>query len=428
MINITPEKMTEPASDDGEVVLSVEGVSKKFCRDLKRSLLYGMQDIASDLTGIRKKSDRLRKNEFWALDNVSFQLKKGEALGLIGKNGSGKSTLLRIIAGLIKPDLGTVKVTGRVAPLIALGAGFNPILTGRENIYANMSILGLSTKEIDERLDDVLEFAEIGDAVNAPVQTYSSGMAARLGFACAIHTEPDILLIDEVLAVGDIRFRQKCFQKLGKMRKNGTSFVLVSHNSQSFFTVCKSAIHISQGKILGKGSVETIIRQYEEELFNTNASPKKANSSKAYYQKDSNLKSSSNLEILELYFENNHGKVIDSLLTGEDTYLKIRCNCHEKVEKATVYLLIGQISGENEVTLSIDSIAQNKSIDLPPGDNEIYVKFCNLGLRPGRYVMKAMMKEDSISVLDFVEQFYFDVKSEIVMNRSLYYQPIEWSF
>ncbi len=141
--------MTEPYSDSDEVVLSVEGVSKKFCRDLKRSLLYGVQDIAGDLTGVRRKGDRLRIKEFWALDNVSFQLKKGESIGLVGKNGSGKSTLLRIIAGLIKPDLGTVQVTGRVAPLIALGAGFNPILTGRENIYANMSILGLSTKEIE---------------------------------------------------------------------------------------------------------------------------------------------------------------------------------------------------------------------------------------------------------------------------------------
>ncbi len=196
MINTTPAKVIEPSPSNDEVVLSVEGVSKKFCRDLKRSLFYGVQDIAGELTGVRQKSDRLRNKEFWALDNVSFELRKGEALGLVGKNGSGKSTLLRIIAGLIKPDLGTVKVTGRVAPLIALGAGFNPILTGRENIYANMSILGLSTKEIDEKFDDVVEFAEIGEAIDAPVQTYSSGMAARLGFASAIHTEPDILLIE----------------------------------------------------------------------------------------------------------------------------------------------------------------------------------------------------------------------------------------
>ncbi|PMB18406.1 ABC transporter ATP-binding protein, partial [Fischerella thermalis CCMEE 5319] len=143
MISINEQDITaKPQDSESDIVLSVNGVSKKFCRDLKRSLFYGVQDITSELFGLREKSDKLRPKEFWALNNVSFQLRRGEALGLVGKNGSGKSTLLRIIAGLIKPDTGFVEVYGRVAPLIALGAGFNPILTGRENIYANMSILG----------------------------------------------------------------------------------------------------------------------------------------------------------------------------------------------------------------------------------------------------------------------------------------------
>ncbi|MEL6502772.1 MAG: ABC transporter ATP-binding protein, partial [Cyanobacteria bacterium J06623_1] len=181
------------------------------------------------------------KREFWALSDISFELKKGEALGLVGKNGSGKSTLLRIIAGLIKPDTGTVRVKGRIAPLIALGAGFNPILTGRENIYANMSILGLSKREIDERFAEVVEFAEIGEAINAPVRSYSSGMAARLGFASAIHTEPDIILIDEVLAVGDSKFKTKCYNKLHELRQKRKSFIMVSHSSHAIATVCESA-------------------------------------------------------------------------------------------------------------------------------------------------------------------------------------------
>ena len=205
-INLSePEIYQKPQSDD--VVLSVKGISKKFCRDLKRSLLYGVQDIASELTGTRDKTETLRQKEFWALNNVSFELRRGDALGLIGPNGSGKTTLLRIISGLIRPDTGSCEVKGRLAPLIALGAGFIPILTGRENVYTNMSILGLSKHEIDQRFQDVLDFADIGDAIDTPVQSYSSGMAARLGFASAIHTEPDILLIDEVLAVGDAKFK-----------------------------------------------------------------------------------------------------------------------------------------------------------------------------------------------------------------------------
>ena len=149
-ISISEQKVLDQP-EDKEIVLSVQDVSKKFCRNLKRSLFYGVQDIASELLGIREKSETLRKTEFWALKDVSFELRQGEALGLVGKNGSGKSTLLRIIAGLIRPDTGSVEVKGRLAPLIALGAGFNPILTGRENIYANMAILGLSKQEIDER-------------------------------------------------------------------------------------------------------------------------------------------------------------------------------------------------------------------------------------------------------------------------------------
>ncbi len=174
------DKAISVQSEDTEILISVDNVSKKFCRDLKQSLFYGVQDIATELIGGGRKSDTLRSKEFWALKDVSFQLRRGEALGLIGSNGAGKSTLLRIISGLIKPDTGCVKVRGRLAPLIALGAGFNPILTGRENIYANMSILGLSTKEIEERFQDVIDFSGIDDAIDAPVQTYSSGMAARL--------------------------------------------------------------------------------------------------------------------------------------------------------------------------------------------------------------------------------------------------------
>ena len=263
--NITESQVTKHSSDD-DVVLSVQGVSKKFCRSLKRSLFYGVQDIASELVGVRKDNNKLRKDEFWALQDVSFELKRGESLGLVGANGSGKTTLLRIISGLIKPDTGSVKITGRVAPLIALGAGFNPILTGRENIYVNMSILGLSKEEIDERFDEVVDFAEIGDAIDAPVQTYSSGMAARLGFACAIHTEPDVLLIDEVLAVGDLSFRAKCLNKFAEL-KTKVVIILVSHSMPRLSRVADCMIVMSRGKICFEGlDIAKGINVYQDTL------------------------------------------------------------------------------------------------------------------------------------------------------------------
>ena len=189
-----------------DVLVKVEGVSKKFCRNLKRSLWYGVKDISSELFGSTKNS-QLRPKEFWAVDDVSFELKRGECLGLIGHNGAGKSTLLKMLNGLIKPDKGKITMKGRIGALIELGAGFNPILTGRENIYNNGAVLGFSKKEIDAKFDAIIEFAEIDDFIDTPVQNYSSGMKVRLGFAVAAQMEPDVLIIDEVLAVGDVGFR-----------------------------------------------------------------------------------------------------------------------------------------------------------------------------------------------------------------------------
>ncbi|MDP3817157.1 ABC transporter ATP-binding protein, partial [Pseudomonas sp.] len=198
-----------------EALVKVDGVSKKFCRSLKRSLWYGMQDLGSELIGNpHGGGGDLRKDEFWAIKDVSFELKRGECLGLIGRNGAGKTTLLRMLNGLIKPDQGRIEMRGRVAALIALGAGFNPILTGRENIYVNASVLGLRKREIDEKFEEIVEFAELGEVIDAPVQSYSSGMSVRLGFSIAVRMDPDVLIVDEVLAVGDMGFRSKCYNEI----------------------------------------------------------------------------------------------------------------------------------------------------------------------------------------------------------------------
>ena len=201
----------------GDVQVRVEFVSKKFCLDLKRSLCYGFLYDVSDLLGRHGSEQNLRRGEFWAVNDVSFELRRGECLGLIGRNGAGKTTLLKMLAGLIKPDRGRIEMRGRVGALIALGAGFNPILTGRENIYVSGAVLGLRKKEIDAKYNDIVDFAEIGASIDAPVHNYSSGMQVRLGFAVATAIQPDILLLDEVLSVGDAQFRAKCFQRIGKI-------------------------------------------------------------------------------------------------------------------------------------------------------------------------------------------------------------------
>ena len=422
------QQQTQKNSQDSEVVLSVQGVSKKFCRNLKRSLFYGVQDIANDLIGLRTKSDRLRTKEFWALDNVSLELKRGEALGLVGKNGSGKSTLLRIIAGLIKPDLGTVEVMGKVAPLIALGAGFNPILTGRENIYANMAILGLSKPEIDERFDDVVEFAEIGDAIDAPVQSYSSGMAARLGFASAIHTEPDILLIDEVLAVGDIRFRAKCHRRLQESREKGVSFVLVSHQPQSILNACKQAIYLLQGSLIESGDTVSIMNRYEKDLFFDESSKELGKDLGTVFIADKPESESLGVDITSIFFRDRRENIIESPITGEPANLCIGYKALQNRDIDRVYLsfAIQEIGGEGDFVLRLSSFDDDSPLKILPGKNELQVSMPYLGLKPGLYTMQIYLKKDSLYTVDYFGSFRFSVHTRQTMARCLFYQPRTW--
>jgi len=245
-----------------DVLVRVERVSKKFCRDLKRSLWYGLKDTAAELVG-RDGGHELRRDEFWALESVSLELARGECLGLIGRNGAGKTTLLKLMNGLIKPDRGRIELTGRIGALISLGAGFNPILTGRENIYVNGAVLGLTKKEIDGRLAEIVEFAEVHDFVDTPVQSYSAGMQVRLGFAVATTMQPDVLLLDEVLAVGDVAFRAKCYERLARLR-DSAAFMLVSHDTDQIARVCSRVLVLDRGCVRHLGDVEEGIRIYQE--------------------------------------------------------------------------------------------------------------------------------------------------------------------
>jgi len=249
-----------------DVLVSVNSVSKKYCRSLKRSLWYGLQDLAGEIIGGSGERE-LRADEFWAVKDVSFELKRGECLGLIGPNGAGKSTLLKMLNGLIKPDAGQINIRGRVSALIELGAGFNPILSGRENIYVNASVLGMSKKETEERMDEIVEFAEIREFIDTPVQNYSSGMKVRLGFAVASKLDPDILLIDEVLAVGDVGFRMKCFQHLLNLKQNGTSIVFVTHTMNDLSRVSQRSLVFDKGLAIFDGDVATAMGRYQNLLL-----------------------------------------------------------------------------------------------------------------------------------------------------------------
>ena len=212
---------------------------------------------------------RERCDEIWALKNVNLEINAGEIIGIIGKNGSGKSTLLKILAGITSPTAGSSEISGRVAPLIELGAGFQADLTGRENIYLNGTILGWTKKEIDRRIGRIIDFADIGKFIDEPVREYSSGMAVRLGFAVASHLDPDILLLDEVLAVGDATFQKKCFDKIAEFKKSGKTIILVSHDLNQIANICQRAVWLEHGATKEIGASRKIADDYLESVSKT---------------------------------------------------------------------------------------------------------------------------------------------------------------
>jgi lipopolysaccharide transport system ATP-binding protein len=243
--------------------IRVENVSKKFCRDLKRSLWYGLKDLGNELLGRDHGGDlELRPDEFWAVKDVNFELGRGDCLGLVGHNGAGKTTLLRTLNGLIKPDAGRIEIRGRVGALIALGAGFNPILTGRENIYVSAAILGFAYDEITRRFDEIVSFAELGDFIDSPVQQYSSGMYVRLGFSIAASLEPEVLLIDEALSVGDAYFQQKSFKRIRDLNAHGVTIVFVSHDKYAIQAICNRALLLRAGTVAAQGAPEGVMDYY----------------------------------------------------------------------------------------------------------------------------------------------------------------------
>lgn len=249
-----------------ETVVRVSSVTKcyqiydKPSHRLKQSLYPRVQRLFGA-------SPRQYYREFWALSDISFDVARGETVGVVGRNGSGKSTLLQIVCGTVAPTGGTIETQGRIAALLELGSGFNPEFTGRENIHLNAALLGLTRDEINARFDDIAAFADIGDFLDQPVKTYSSGMVVRLAFAVQAQINPDILIVDEALAVGDAKFQAKCFDQLRRLKDNGSSILLVTHSSEQIVTHCSRAILLHEGRQIATGQPRDVVNRYMDLLF-----------------------------------------------------------------------------------------------------------------------------------------------------------------
>jgi lipopolysaccharide transport system ATP-binding protein len=231
---------------------------KSLCCDGAARLFPGGSGPAAAL----QRASAAGYREFHALQPLSFEVRRGEALGIIGRNGSGKSTLLQLIAGILEPSAGSIVTRGRISALLELGSGFNPEFTGRENVYLNGSILGFSARQMDERYDQIAAFADIGDFINEPVKTYSSGMMMRLAFAVAVSVQPDILIVDEALSVGDVFFSQKCFARIRQILANGTTLIFVSHDAAAVQNLCDRGLLLHQGRLLHDGLPEECVKRY----------------------------------------------------------------------------------------------------------------------------------------------------------------------
>ena len=264
-----------------EIPIEMNKVSKKF----KKGELYSsLRDFIPALTKtmFTDNNNKLQKQEFWALRDISLKVEKGKALGIIGPNGAGKSTILKLLSGIMKPTCGTLKLTGKVSALIEISAGFHQDLTGRENIFLNGAILGMKREEIKKKLDRIVDFADLESFIDTPVKRYSSGMYARLGFAVLAHLDPDVLLVDEVLSVGDAIFQKRCLEKMRSVMKSGSTVVFISHNLKMVSELCNEAIFLDGGQIIKSGPTGEIVRYYMDSMSSRN---EKACNNKAYISK-----------------------------------------------------------------------------------------------------------------------------------------------
>jgi ABC-2 type transport system ATP-binding protein len=242
---------------DPEVVINIEDISVRYSVPSERVLTFKEYMI-------RWIQRKITHHDFWALHHVSFEVPKGSVFGIIGRNGAGKSTLLKLVARVLRPTEGRIRVYGHVVPLLELGAGFHPELDGRENIYLNGSMLGYTRKEMDEKIARIIDFSELGDFVDAPLRTYSSGMWARLGFAVATDDRPDILIVDEVLGVGDEAFQRKCAARIESYRQQGATILMVSHNAGLIEAMCQHVAWLDHGQLKAIGPAPEVLQAYRE--------------------------------------------------------------------------------------------------------------------------------------------------------------------
>lgn len=360
-----------------KIVLDIENVSKQYrlgevgtgtlSNDLKR-WWFSVRGKEDPFLKIGETNDRTQKGEsdyVWALRDINFQVEQGQAVGIIGRNGAGKSTLLKLLSRVTKPTTGTIKYKGRIASLLEVGTGFHPEMTGRENIYLNGAILGMTRSEISRKFDEIVDFAGVERYIDTPVKRYSSGMYVRLAFAVAAHLESEILIVDEVLAVGDAEFQKKCLGKMGDVSKGeGRTILFVSHNMASVQRLCDRGIVLENGKMKFSGGIEESIHNYlnnsQREVLNDLTLIK-------------NRSGNGKVIFKEVYFQDKNGNRVDRILTGQSVYLIINVFAKSPIEKVNIGISFH--NALEDMLTYLYSGFQDQYFDIEPGDNLIKIFF-----------------------------------------------------
>lgn len=360
-----------------------------------------------------------------ALNHISFDVKKGTTLGLIGSNGSGKSTILKLIAGTSRPNSGTVKVSGRLSALLELGAGFHPDFTGKENVFLDGIILGLSRKEIEARFDEIVDFAEMEEFIDAPAKTYSSGMFMRLAFAVAISIDPDILLIDEVLAVGDTSFQRKCLVRIDELKNKGKTLVFVSHGMEQVRDLCDQAVWLDKGNVGAVGNTDRVIDQYLESVFEKDEARIGAEAAKKGGEEE-NRWGTRRAVINEVNLLDGTGSKRHYFNTTEYMKIQVRYEAKERAEEPVIGIIIRTSDG----TICFGSNTQTLG-DAPkklPESGLLELEFKELALLPGIYdVTVILMKEDATETFDYHDRKYnFEVAKGKPYEIGISHLPYSW--
>jgi len=381
----------------------VDDVSKKFSRSLRGAMRSGFSDVGRLVLGRQRKVET-RTSEFWALRNVSFELLAGEALGILGRNGSGKTTLLRILNGTFPPDSGSVALRGQVGALIAAGAGFSPLLTGRENVYISGSLLGLTPSEISRSFDEIVAFADLAEHIDVPVKNYSSGMTVRLGFAIAVLGRPDVLLVDEVLAVGDIAFQRKCFEYIGRLRDSGTSILLVSHAPPAIWAVCTKGLVLDSGVSSGVSDVETACKLYEDlNASNSSTSLEWDSEADSSSEVTSGERGDGSVAVEQIETLDIAGNPCQAVTYGESFRLRLTVWAREPLEECMIRV---QVDSQTQKAIGIlDNYEQeNRSLSLPEGTSVWEITVTDPRLRPGSYSFSVSVIPRKMSLHLFVRE------------------------